>query len=68
MNQEDTDSDGVGDVCDNCTTDCNPLQLDADGDGIGDVCDDTPGCGASCEFVSECEQPCPSPGTTTTIP
>ncbi|MES2812044.1 MAG: DUF6443 domain-containing protein, partial [Bacteroidota bacterium] len=49
-NQEDSDGDGYGDVCDNCpepngvaqnqvdlsNTD---YQLDADGDGVGDLCD-----------------------------
>ncbi|MBE9516787.1 MAG: thrombospondin type 3 repeat-containing protein, partial [Proteobacteria bacterium] len=50
--QEDMDSDGVGDVCDddidgdgyfndsdNCPLHVNPNQADADGDGVGDVCD-----------------------------
>ena len=55
-NQEDTDNDGVGDVCDNCPNPCNSLQKDADGDGIGDVCDPTPGCGG-CSGI-ECEQQC----------
>lgn len=45
MGQEDTDSDGYGDVCDNCPENCNPNQLDADNDGLGDVCDSDPGCG-----------------------
>jgi hypothetical protein len=55
-NQEDSDMDGVGDVCDNCPDNCNSGQLDADGDGIGDVCDPTPGCGG-CSCI-ECEQEC----------
>ncbi len=51
-NQIDTDSDGVGDVCDtdddndtildnqdNCPLTANTDQLDTDSDGIGDVCD-----------------------------
>ena len=45
MDQEDTDSDGVGYVCDNCVDIPNPGQEDADNDGIGDVCDD---CSADC--------------------
>jgi hypothetical protein len=37
--QEDTDEDGVGDVCDNCPLVANFGQEDTDGDGIGDVCE-----------------------------
>jgi len=37
--QEDVDTDGIGDVCDNCPDDSNPLQEDIDGDDIGDICD-----------------------------
>jgi hypothetical protein len=63
--QEDSDGDGVGDVCDNCLNVCNPQQLDANNNGIGDLCDPNPACGG-CSSI-ECEQPCPPPTTTTTI-
>jgi hypothetical protein len=58
LNQEDSDGDGIGDVCDNCPTICNPQQFDADGDGIGDVCDDpnNDGCGGNGQPL--CEKPC----------
>jgi hypothetical protein len=36
---EDSDSDGVYDLCDNCLDDYNPDQADNDSDGLGDVCD-----------------------------
>lgn len=51
--QEDTDGDGIGDVCgldadgddvnnvlDNCPLVSNPAQADTDGDGLGDACDE----------------------------
>ncbi len=37
--QEDSDEDGVGDVCDNCLNASNADQLDTDADGMGDACD-----------------------------
>ncbi len=37
--QEDADSDDVGDLCDNCPDDENTTQVDTDGDNLGDVCD-----------------------------
>jgi len=43
MDQEDTDGDEIGDVCDNCPFDNNPGQEDlGDGDGVGDACDNCP--------------------------
>lgn len=37
--ENDTDSDGIMDLCDNCPDVANPNQLDSDGDFIGDACD-----------------------------
>lgn len=36
--QADTDSDNIGDVCDNCRTVSNNAQTDSDNSGIGDSC------------------------------
>ena len=35
----DTDSDGIVDICDNCSSRANPGQTDGDQDGFGDACD-----------------------------
>jgi hypothetical protein len=35
----DTDTDGIGDACDNCPGTFNPDQRDFDRDGLGDACD-----------------------------
>ncbi len=35
-------TDGIGDVCDNCVLALNPSQEDGDGDGAGDACDCAP--------------------------
>lgn len=37
---EDTDGDGVGNLCDNCPLDANPAQENHDDDPNGDACDD----------------------------
>ena len=37
--QQDTENDGVGNVCDNCPNAYNPDQANNDGDSNGDACD-----------------------------
>ncbi len=39
---QDSDGDGVFDICDNCPDDYNPSQRDFDGDGWADACDNCP--------------------------
>ena len=48
-NQRDTDSDGYGDVCDNCPYQPNDNQADVDEDGVGNACD-------NCRFVPNRDQ------------
>ena len=38
--QKNSDSDNVGNACDNCVDLKNGDQTDTDGDGLGDACDD----------------------------
>jgi hypothetical protein len=45
----DSDGDGVGDFCDNCSQVVNPSQADSDFDGLGDACDLAP-MGADLQF------------------
>ena len=46
---EDSDADGVHNLCDNCPTIYNASQLDTDGDGLGTSCD-------NCTFVANLDQ------------
>ena len=39
---DDTDDDGVGDLCDVCVGVADPEQKDSDKDGVGDACDNCP--------------------------
>jgi subtilisin family serine protease len=74
--QEDTDSNGIGDACnnaqdsdgdewanglDNCPDDSNPDQSDLDGDQIGDVCDVFPNDVIPFELVNSISNPNPGP-------
>ena len=50
---QDTDEDGINDVCDNCPNKYNPNQEDSyppQGNGIGDACD--------CEGNFDCDEDC----------
>ena len=45
---DDTDNDGVIDLCDNCPDHTNPDQNDCDNDGLGDVCTIADGLSMDC--------------------
>jgi len=40
--EQDSDSDGILDICDNCPSVPNPNQKDSDRDNVGDACDNCP--------------------------
>jgi hypothetical protein len=53
---DDTDRDGVADMCDNCDYIANPDQDDRDADSVGTACDDCPqdsNFTATCDYVLE---------------
>jgi parallel beta-helix repeat protein len=54
--QEDTDDDGSGDVCDLCPVEFDPGWQDRDGDGLGDVCNECIDAvdGALCDDANAC--------------
>ncbi|MDY7108428.1 MAG: FG-GAP repeat protein, partial [Planctomycetota bacterium] len=59
--QEDSDGDGVIDICDNCPDHYNPDQADCDDDGIGDVCAIAWGISEDCNengIPDNCETDC----------
>jgi parallel beta-helix repeat protein len=49
--QDDEDSDGISDGCDNCPSIPNPDQHDSNGNGIGDACEGLP---CHCDSCSSC--------------
>lgn len=55
---DDSDSDLIPDLVDDCITDFNPEQLDEDFDGVGDICDIEPLTynlpNPPCEIIFEC--------------
>ena len=53
MNQEDTDRDGAGDVCDNCSNDVNKTEPGICGCGIPDTDSDSDG-------IADCNDSCPN--------